>query len=40
MKPLMLNYFESVDDGKLYYPLIKFLAELEFNRSYDPEIKI
>lgn len=31
--------FESVDDGKLYYPLIKFLAELEFNRSYDPEIK-
>lgn len=30
--------FESVDDGKLYYPLIKFLAELEFNRSYDPEI--
>ena len=31
--------FESVDDGKLYYPLIKFLAELEFNRSYDPEIE-
>ncbi len=31
--------FESVDDGKLYYPLIKFLAEFEFNRSFDPEIK-
>lgn len=30
--------FESVKDGKLYYPLIKFFSEFEFNRSYDPEI--
>jgi hypothetical protein len=30
--------FESVKDGKLYYPLIKFLSEFEFNKSFDPEI--
>tara|TARA_Y100000389_G_C17387116_1_gene477701 strand:+ start:468 stop:1004 length:537 start_codon:yes stop_codon:yes gene_type:complete len=30
--------FESVKDGKLYYPLIKFFSEFEFNRSHDPEI--
>ena len=27
--------FESVTDGKYYYPLIKYLAELNFNNSYD-----
>jgi hypothetical protein len=30
--------FESVTDGKYYYPLIKYLAELNFNNSYDPTI--
>ena len=30
--------FESVTDGKYYYPLIKYLAELNFNNSYDPII--
>ena len=30
--------FESVTDGKYYYPLIKYLAELSFNNSYDPTI--
>ena len=30
--------FESVTDGKYYYPLIKYLAELNFNNSYDPAI--
>ena len=30
--------FESVTDGKYYYPLIKYLAELNFNNSYDPLI--
>jgi len=29
---------DSVGDAKLYYPLIKFLSELNFNYSYDPEI--
>ena len=31
--------FESVTDGKYYYPLIKYLAGLDFNNSFDPEIK-
>lgn len=30
--------FESVTDGKYYYPLIKYLAELSFNNSYDPTV--
>jgi hypothetical protein len=30
--------FESVTDGKYYYPLIKYLSELSFNNSYDPTI--
>ena len=30
---------DSVSDAKLYYPLIKFLSELSFNYSYDPEIE-
>jgi len=30
--------FESVTDGKYYYPLIKYFAELNFNNSYDPFI--
>jgi len=30
--------FESVTDGKYYYPLIKYLAELNFNNSYDQAI--
>ena len=30
--------FESVTDGKYYYPLIKYLAELNFNNSYDLSI--
>ncbi len=30
---------DSVSDAKLYYPLIKFLSELNFNYSYDPEIQ-
>ena len=30
--------FESVTDGKYYYPLIKYLAEFNFNNSYDPTI--
>ncbi len=30
--------FESVTDGKYYYPLIKYFAELNFNNSYDPAI--
>ena len=30
--------FESVKDGKYYFPLIKYLAELNFNNSYDPAI--
>ena len=30
--------FESVTDGKYYYPLIKFLSSLNFNYSFDQEI--
>jgi len=30
--------FESVTDGKSYYPLIKYLAELNLNNSFDPSI--
>ena len=30
--------FESVTDGKYYYPLVKYLAEFNFNNSYDPAI--
>ena len=29
--------FESVMDSKVYYPLIKYLSEFQFNYSYDPE---
>ena len=30
--------FESVTDGKYYYPLIKFLSSFNFNYSFDQEI--
>ena len=30
--------FESVYDSKVYYPLIKYLSEFQFNNSYDPQI--
>ena len=30
--------FESVTDGKYYYPLIKYLSDFNFNQSFDPEI--
>ena len=30
--------FESVTDGKYYYPLISYLTEFNFNNSFDPEI--
>ena len=30
--------FESVTDGKLYYPLVKYLAFFELNNSFDPYI--
>ena len=30
--------FESVTDGKYYYPLIKYLSEFRLNYSFDPEI--
>ena len=30
--------FESVSDGWLYYPFIKYLAFFEFNNSFDPFI--
>ena len=29
---------ESVGDASYYYPLIKYLSELSFNNSFDPEI--
>ena len=29
---------DSVTDAKLYYPLIKYLAEFKLSYSYDPEI--
>ena len=31
--------FESVADGKYYFPLIKFLSDLNFNLSFDPSIE-
>ena len=31
--------FESVTDGKYYYPLIKFLSDLNFTSSFDPIVK-
>ena len=31
--------FESVTDGKYYYPLIKYLSDLNFATSFDPNIK-
>ena len=30
--------FESVTDGKYYYPLIKYLVEFNFNNPFDPDI--
>ena len=30
--------FESVTDGKYYFPLIKYFTELNFNNSYNPTI--
>ena len=29
---------ESVADANLYYPLIKYLSDLNFSYSFDPEI--
>ena len=31
--------FESVTDGKYYYPLIKYLSDLNFTTSFDPNIE-
>ena len=31
--------FESVTDGKYYYPLIKYLSDLNFTSSFDPNIE-
>ena len=31
--------FESVTDGKYYYPLIKYLSDLDFTKTFDPEIE-
>ena len=31
--------FDSVTDGKYYYPLIKFLSSFNFNYSFDQELK-
>ena len=31
--------FESVTDGKYYYPLIKYLSDLNFTSSFDPIIE-
>ena len=31
--------FESVTDGKYYYPLIKYFSDLNFSNSFDPEIE-
>ena len=30
--------FESVTDGKYYYPLIKYLSDLNLTASFDPNI--
>ena len=30
--------FESVTDGKYYYPLIKYLSDYNLSQSFDPEI--
>ena len=31
--------FESVTDGKYYYPLIQYLSDLNFTKSFDPNIE-
>lgn len=31
--------FESVTDGKYYYPYIKYLSDLNFNASFDPTVE-
>ena len=31
--------FESVTDGKYYYPLIQYLSDLDFTKTFDPEIE-
>ena len=31
--------FESVTDGKYYYPLIKYLSDLNYTSSFDPIIE-
>jgi len=31
--------FESVTDGKYYYPLIQYLSDLNFTKTFDPEIE-
>ena len=38
-EPLNLKIiFESVTDGKYYYPLIKYLSDFNLSESFDPEI--
>ncbi len=38
-EPLNLKIiFESVTDGKYYYPLIKYLSDFNLSQSFDPEI--
>ena len=31
--------FESVTDGKYYYPLIKYLSDLNFTASFDSKLR-
>ena len=31
--------FESVTDGKYYYPLIQYLSDLNFTKTFDPNIE-
>ena len=31
--------FESVTDGKYYYPLIQYLSDLNFAKTFDPNIE-
>ena len=32
--------FESVTDGKYYFPLIKYLSDLNFTATFDPNMKV
>ncbi len=31
--------FESITDGKYYYPFIKFLSDLNLSYSFDPNVE-